>query len=956
MPGRPVDLDLRRERAGGPKSAVAAPPASSSLAPAPVARDSSPAGPVPRKRTAHKPRRAVVRRRGARVDSESEQDELDRPRSSRAAANRKSRDSDSESDLDVPSSDDEEDSDDDDDADIAEPKTPATASVEQLPQALDPAAAASTAPRQPPQSRKAVLAGQVLHPSWSDMPAPGEDGDTSLPTLDFSNLSLDIVQHLPSPPAPRSHPAVASTSKAQAPPPSTHITAMPGGLSKKQLQEQKRQAKLAALKQQDPEAAERIEAERQERLAAKRLAKKERLKERKRERKALEHTTKHASVAPHDDPEVAPTPSSTPASLPAASGPKTARPPKSARPVVPSRPSRTAVALGLLGPESHTTPPDYAPSALPPSASATTPVVPAASRQPAFLPRDSQGRPIPQSLPSSRPRPPHHHVVDDEHAASQQWMRGRGGAPRGFGSYRGRGAARFAQQERDEGAAAQQQQQQDAEEDQLATDSARFSSSGVRGRGGRGRGALVRGGGITGRGRGAVTGPPGSINPRYAHLPFHPLHRFPSSSSTSAPKSASPVPSNRSTDQASNVGPEEVTTASPDEQLFEVEAEPSADAPQKPTGVVKLPDGGAAQISIAVKGAAAAQAAREHAASKENRPSVERVGVGSTGPEPPKLSDPGILYASEPRRPTEAEEAANTASVGPEARREPLSLLHQVPPHLQATAGPSTQQYEAPVYYQQQQPYSVPYWSSDPAEPYPISSPSPAPASEHAFGTGLAHPAPSSAYFVPPRPNKRVEIKNPSSRDGQSPAPSSGTKSAPPAPVDALEAAREIRDAQILQQQEQQRQAEASYLQAVNYGFQQQQQQAPASPTSNRAMFAASPTFTRDGFPTPANAPLPPAPGGPHPVPHPFPAPPMYSPYPPPPAHVMAPPPPPPTTTYELVAPYPSHYPAAAAYYAPQQPMYQHSLSPPPGAPTGYYGVYGARPLAFEEQPQWTGY
>ncbi|GAA5980053.1 hypothetical protein JCM10908_001514 [Rhodotorula pacifica] len=935
---------------------TSAPTASSSQPQQP--RDNAASPSQPRKRTSNKPRRTVVRRRGARVDSESEQDELDRQQQQRqTGTNVKSRDSDSGSDLDLPSSDDDDDDSEDDDADddgFAEPKTPATASVEQLPQSLD-----TATPRQPLKSRKAVLAGQVMHPSWSDMPAPGEEGDTSLPTLDFSNLSLDVVQHLPSPP-PRSRPAAPSTSKATATPP----IAQAGGLTKKQLQEQKRQAKLAALKEKDPEAAERIEQERQEHMAAKRLAKKERMKEKKRERKLLEKAAKEVATsaeAPPPEMQAVPTAPAATASSAAPSVPptKAPRPPKAARPAVPSRPSRTAVALGLLGPDSPSSSTDPAPSALPASASATTPIVPAATRQPAFLPRDAEGRPIPQSAPATRSRS--HHSLDDEHAASQ-WVRGRGGAPRGFGSYRGRGGAgRSAQQDRDD---ASPQQQDMAEEEQLSGDSARFGAGGyARGRG-RGRGTLARGG-FAGRGRGAVTGPPGSINPRYAHLPFHPLHRFPSLSPD--PRSASPAPSNRSSSDHQappNPGPE-VTTASPDEQLFDAEAESAKVA----TGVVKLPERGPSQVSISVKGAAAAQAAARDndAASKENRPPAENASSASNGPAQHKLSDPGILYASAPRRPTE-EEAANQAATAAEARPEPLSLMHQVPPHLQASAGPS-HQHDATVDYQPQSPYSVPYWSSEASEPYPISAPSPAPSSDQTFGANVAHPPPSSAYFVPPRPSKRVEIKNPSSRDGQSPAPSSTTKSAPPAPVDALEAARGIRDAQILQHQEQQRQAEASYMHAVNYGYAQQQhalhqqQQhvppAPDSPISNRGMFASSPTFTRDSFSTPANAPLPPAQAGQHqPQPavlQPFPASQMYPPYPP--AHVMAPPPPQPApTTYELVAPYPSHYPAAAAYYAPQQPMYQHNLSPPVGAPAGYYGVYGGRPVAYEEQQQWSGY
>lgn len=871
-----------------------------------------------------------MRRRGARVDSESEQDELDRPRQLQGQA-----DSDSglDGDLGVPSSGDEDsdDADDDDDDGAAEPKTPATASVEQLPSI---AAAAASTSRHSLKSQKAVLAGQVDHPSWSDLPAPGEDGDTSLPTLDFSNLSIDVAGGLPSP-GPVLRTSTLSSMPARSPAAETSAP-----LNKKQLKEQRRQAKLAALREQNPVEAEQLEKAREEREAAKRLAKKERLKDKRRDRKALERAAREGGL-----PEATTAPTTVESSL-AQGGvlkptvPKAPKQAKPARPVVPSRPSRTALALGLVN--SNTAQPSNSPSPAPPAAApSSAPAVSLPSMQPAFLPRDAEGRPIPPAAnPPVRPpaQRPAEGVADE---ASDHWERNRGDVPRGFDSYRGRGTGRPAYRDREEVAAPSAREEIDAPG---------FTGLFIRGRGrarGRGRGLVTRGG-LAPRGR-TVNGPPGSINPRFAHLPFHPLHRFPSPSAS--PKPASPAPSNRSS-EAVVAAPPEVTSACPDEQLFEA----AADESDGPTGVVKLPDGGVSQVTIAVKGAAAAQAARKAAltAGQPVEPSSESVPRAVHTP----FDDPGVLYASAPR-PAVTDGAPLPAS--PPARA--ISAMEEVPPHLQEYAGGQ----DGAMYYQQQQ-YSAPYWTPDATESYSIGGPSPAPPSPLPFAVTAAHPPPSSAYFVPPRASRRVEIKPPSSRDGQSPAPSSTSKVTSQPPVDALAAAREIRDAQMRQQQEQQAQAESAYMRAAaaGYGFAPPPPPSfspapglPPSPTATRAPHPTSPSLGPDAFLSPANAPLPAASPAQHahgPVHALPPHLPMYSPY----SHA-------PPTTYELVAPYPSYYPSAAAYYAPQPVYHQHHFPPPPppaGPPPAVaYGAlpgpplpHGAYPIGDDEKRYWSGY
>ncbi|POY71443.1 hypothetical protein BMF94_5756 [Rhodotorula taiwanensis] len=935
MSVRPADLSPPRNGSAG-ENVAPPPPAHEPSKPGQLA--SIGASGQPRKRVPNKaPRRTVVRRRGARVDSESENDD-DTARSTTVASSRVRRASDSDSDLDLdpPSSSD----DDDDDDGAVEPRTPATASVEQLPTTAD-----TSTPRHPLKSRKAVLAGQGLHPSWADMPAPGEDGDTSLPTLDFSNLSLDVVQHLPPPgPKPRPSPVAAKATLA-----GEQL------LSTKQLKDQRRQAKLATLAAKDPQAADRLAKEREEREAAKRLAKKERQKAKKKERKLLLKSSGSGDLVAGTDSAddtkpvspAAPSPSTIPPPTADLSVPikdaKASKASKKAQTPVPSRPSRTAVALGL-GNADNASPASTTSSALPSMASATTPVVPSAQRQPAFLPRDPQGRPVPQNEapPPSRSR----RAFQAAEGTTEHWTRGRGGSVRGFGSYRGRETGRYGAHERDDHVA-------ENADDAWAADASQRGEGLVRGRGrGRGRGSLA--------GRGRVTGPPGAINPRYAHLPFHPLHRFPAPAGT-AQADAQTTPKRSDTRPIEPSGPK-VTTAASEEQLFApTQATPRARSRQD-DNVVKSPESSGQQLSITVKGAAsAARASTPRPSSGQARPANADTELAQ-GSNQLYLSDPGILYASAP---TLTETAPRDKAAEAEAgdRHESLASLQQVPPHLQDGPSPESQP-TGTVYYQQQPQFPLAFWSTGngEGEQYPISTPPPpvpASVSPPPFGTAVAHPPPSSAYFVPPRPSRRVEIKPPSSRDGQSPAPSSSAKTAPQPPVDALEAARGIRDAQLLQQQEHQRQAEAAYMQAASYGFAAQahfppppppMSNLPASPTIGRPpQHVRAADFARDAFPIPANAPLP----APHVAHQPAPMPQqMYSPY------QQIPP-----TTYELVAPYPSYYPAAAAYYAPQ-PMYQQTFSHPPNGAVGYVGMYApqqptqdAHPVAFDDSHrQWQGY
>ncbi|BGP12825.1 hypothetical protein JCM10213_008086 [Rhodosporidiobolus nylandii] len=810
------------------------PAGSSSLPPQPKA-----ASPAPPKQSKGKParRRQPVRRRGARADDD---DESEAEQQQGGAGDSDSSASDSDFAPSLHGESDDEDEEDDassasDDAGAGEPKTPATASVGQLDGA-------------PQAKAKAVLAGQELHPSWSDMPAVGEDGASQLPTLDFANLSLDAVAAVPSSPAG----AKQQQKEKAAPAPGLGADGKPV-LSKKQLALQRREAKSAELKAKDPDAWAAKEKEMQEKAEAKRLARKEKVKEKKRERKALEKAQREAGARhPVVSTSKAALPSTAASASPAAQN-------KPARPVVPSRPSRTGLALGLVNPSAT---PSASPSnAVPPS----RPIVPAFQRTPAFLRQQQQ-----QQAAFGN------HSQDASFAggARGNWRGARGDGPamRGLGS-RGRGGrfagpdrwtvqgvpvgeAQHPQQEkgkkpdseRKEGAAEgdsddnwgrgeAKRQPRSSGVDQLpdwshagfeeleAEEQARSTSvpavappAGPSGRGrGRGRGGFVtaptRGGYASARG--GLNGPPGAINPRYAHLPFHPLHRYPAAQpaqqqpspaapaprvAPSAPADASPLPSAAPpAPQSQPLQPEPATTADappaldePSSAVAAAPSSPAADA-KRPVGVVRLPSVGAAQFQLAVKGAAAARAKEEAenprpastAAEKENEP-IRSPQAQAADLELRKQQGASILYAADPSR-FAASTLADDAAVSAPAASYPSyeqqlqdpsaaaaaslpphlsGFMHQVPPHLQSpptVQSPFIPRHDSPVYY----PPAQAYYSPDAFSMLPSPGVTPPP---QGFPTHPAHAPPSSAYFLPPRPNRRVEIKAPS-RDGQSPVP-----------------------------------------------------------------------------------------------------------------------------------------------------------------------------------------
>ncbi|GAA5904292.1 hypothetical protein JCM6882_003188 [Rhodosporidiobolus microsporus] len=786
-----------------PATSPAAPAASSSSSssPAPpLSKSASPAPPAASKPVKSKSarRRKPVKRRGARADSESEAEDA------QPGAGRGADDSDSDSDSDFApslhqSEDEDEDEDDsDDEADGAtEPKTPANASIEQL-----------EAPKG--KGVKAVLAGQEVPASWSDMPGAGEEGASELPTLDFANLSLDAVESI--------SPVKGKGATARGPKDAALKVGADGKpLSKKQLALQRREAKSAELKARDPTAWEAKEKAFAEKAEATRLAKKERVKERRKEKKAQEKAAREGTALPAS---AAPVASTSKGAVPPAASAAAAKP---TRPVVPSRPSRTGIALGLVNPSS--VPPASQPiasSASPSDPAAFRPVVPAFRQQPAFV-RQQQGQ---VGAPGRSFAP-----------AGESW-RGRGGAAmRGATRGRGRGGARFGPDRwTAEGTVADESAALAAKEDERkrsesaqekwgrgeaqraprpstverlpnwshagfeeleAEEKARLTSNSstpavptAPAARGRGRG---RGGAFAGRGSGVLAGPPGAINPRYAHLPFHPLHRYPAlpasipTGPASSPSAAAPLPSQPS---PSAVAPAETavpapqqpapesTTAANDQELFE---EPAAKA-DKPAVGVRLPSAGATQFALAIKGAAAARAKEDAEQpkpvvsvptdAKENEPIHSPLAAAASADlELRKQQGASILYAADPSRFAAplAEEVPAPLAPYEQQPQDPASSLpphlsgfmHQVPPHLQSpptVQAPFIPRHDSPVYYPPQQFYSPDAFSMIPS---PGITPPP---------VFPAHAPPSSAYFLPPRPNKRVEIKAPS-RDGQSPVP-----------------------------------------------------------------------------------------------------------------------------------------------------------------------------------------
>ncbi|GAA5922646.1 hypothetical protein JCM1841_006765 [Sporobolomyces salmonicolor] len=806
---------------------------SPSASPAPPALPAESAGPIPRtvakSSKPSKRRRKPLRRRGAKDDSEGEESQG----GASGAAGTDSDESDSDFEPGSAPSDESEEEDEDEDEDGAlSPKTPVTASIEQLNSSLS-GRKASPAP---------FAKEQDVHPSWSDLPAVGEPGASQLPELEFADLSLEAMA------------AVRTSSPSAAP-----ATA---GMSKKQQLLQRRIQKSEELRARDPAAWEAKEKERKEREEAKRLARKEKAKEKRRERRAAEKAQKAEGG---DAAETA--------ALMAA--PATDR---LIRPVVPARPSRTALAFGLVKPQSDSS------LSVPSSSHPAAPPAPSASRpKPAFL---SSSRPAPSprfaapgmslSSSSAAPSPDYLRAREaysarlaadpsyipkvgkfwghDDRLASPEvralnpFWRGRGGGPRGGsrgrGAVRGRmggvgGADRWDREgtvveeaagesmmEKEKEAHEGEEKEGDKEKEKpVAPDSdddwgrgeakrpPRLSSvapmpawnhtgfeelereetgrsamgAAVRGtRGGRGgaRGGVGRGGAVFARG-GTVQGPPGAINPRYAHLPFHPLHRFPP-----APSSAStaPPPPQVSASQKSPAAPEATTTAG-EHALFD-----AAGGSPKAKGVVRLPGSGAgaAQFALAVKGAAAARAkeaggVNEGSEKENNPPSPSAAQIAAAADvELRKQQGASVLYAADPSRladsapedpavPAVSLAAYQQQQVAPLPHQASMSYMHQLPPHLQGQPlaqppPPFIPRHSSPAFYPPPPPHHHGYYSPDAFSSLPMALPSPGATPPPPL---FPAPPPSAAFFLPPRSSK-IEIKAPS-RDGQSPTPSATT-------------------------------------------------------------------------------------------------------------------------------------------------------------------------------------
>lgn len=473
-------------------------------------------------------------RRGARVQDEDESEQAVAPAGG----------SDSESDFAPDAAEDDEDDATEDEAD------PATPSGEPTGALLPPA--------------KATLEGPGLHPSWADLPvAHGVDED--LPTLDFGNLSLAAtsrpVVSAPALDAPRAATSTAATPKAADP------------MSKKSLLLAKRIAKSDEAKLKDPAAWEIAEAQRKERELEKKQLKKERLREKRKE-------TREGSGGDPAATAAAPASVAVPASAPL----------RAVRAPVPSRPSRTAVNLGMV--------PSAAPSPASSAAPSSTPATPAFSSpalyaQAPLPPRPStvfEPAPSPYNQareaytsrlatdPSYTPRIGKFWGHDDRlmevelRGLTPYWRgRGRGGEIRGGRGFSARGRGGMARGGFHGGNGEQQQMEMAQQPVEPAVLEVKGAAARVVKEDTWGRGEVAR---ATKNATVQTTdhlpswnhdgyeelktprpsaprvkpvhavvevGVPGTVNPRYAHLPFHPAHRFPFPIAL-IPSSSAPLP------------------------------------------------------------------------------------------------------------------------------------------------------------------------------------------------------------------------------------------------------------------------------------------------------------------------------------------------------------------------------------------------------------------------------
>ena len=253
-----------------------------------------------------------AKRRGARVESDEGED---------AVANDPAQpESESDSDFTPPEPEDDDDRSDSDGDDQLDPKTPVAGSVEEL-------------NSKETVQVKSTLEGPPVPLSWSDLPAPGDGSIDDLPVLDFSSLSVAGITSLPSSSSIRNSP-LPSTATPTAP------KLAPNPLSKKSQSLAKRLAKSEEAKLKDPVAWEVAEEARKARELEKKVLKKERTKEKRREFRAANAVA--AAVPVEEEKVVEPVKKA----LPTGPAPRLINAAFSApRKVVPSRPSKTSLAL-----------------------------------------------------------------------------------------------------------------------------------------------------------------------------------------------------------------------------------------------------------------------------------------------------------------------------------------------------------------------------------------------------------------------------------------------------------------------------------------------------------------------------------------------------------------------------------------------------------------------------------
>ncbi|KAM0756166.1 hypothetical protein T439DRAFT_320861 [Meredithblackwellia eburnea MCA 4105] len=271
-------------------------------------------------------------------------------------------------------------------------------------------------------------------------------------------------------------------------------------------------------------------------------------------------------------------------------------------------------------------------------------------------------------------------------------------------------------------------------------------------------------------GRGGFQGPPGSINPAYAHLPFHPKHRFPAATPPPEESTTTSQPSTEQStlfDASSQVKLPGQAPAAPVADLAKETANLSlADKEEQPEvthGVVVNLGGGGVKKPVTVFPRTAEEIEAEKAAERR------------------RAAGTSILYAADPERVPRVQDAAVASATAVSAAQYPVpqavpqqvqgAQYYQIPPHLQSQQpvgqAPFIPRHASPAYYPQ-------YYSP---EGYPnMPTPPPGATPPPLFPTG------APGFFVPPRQSK-VEIKAP----GPSQSPSQQLKSPLSAQGDAFQ-------------------------------------------------------------------------------------------------------------------------------------------------------------------------